>query len=102
MQGVLLSGEKVRVSGGQRVPGAQGCSTSVAETTHTQYERPGPALTAPPPGGSSPPTRREPSATEDTLVRRARPPHSRKQEPPALGRWRRASVRPVLPHHTCP
>lgn len=36
VQGVLLSGEKVRVSGGQRVPGAQGCSTSVAETTHTQ------------------------------------------------------------------
>lgn len=36
VHGVLLSGEKVRVSGGQRVPGAQGCSTSVAETTHTQ------------------------------------------------------------------
>lgn len=36
VQGVLLSGEKVRVSGGQRVPGAQGCSASVAETTHTQ------------------------------------------------------------------
>lgn len=36
VQGVLLSGEKVRVSGGQRVPGVQGSSTSVAETTHTQ------------------------------------------------------------------
>lgn len=34
------------------------------------------------------------------MVRRARPPHSRKQEPPALGRWRRASVRPVLPYTT--
>lgn len=31
------------------------------------------------------------------MVRRARPPHSRKQEPPALGRWRRDGVRRVLP-----
>lgn len=31
-------------------------------------------------------------------MRRARPPHSRKQEPLALGRRRRVSVRPVLPH----
>lgn len=104
MQGVLLSGEKVSVSGGHWVPGAQGCSTSVAETTHTQYNRPGPALAAPPLGGSSPPTGREPSATEDTLVRRARPPHSRKQEPPALGdRGKPVSDHSCpIPHHRDP
>lgn len=36
------------------------------------------------------------------MVRRARPPHSRKQEPPALRKWRRASVRSGPPHPTSP